>query len=48
MLRAAARDPQLADRFTDNFDHPDRQWEVLATDRRAERFLRDDLRALNT
>ncbi|MBF6573542.1 styrene monooxygenase/indole monooxygenase family protein [Nocardia farcinica] len=48
VLRAAARDPQLADRFTDNFDHPDRQWEVLATDRRAERFLRDDLRALNT
>ncbi len=43
VLRAASRNPMLANTFTDNFDHPDRQWKILATDRRAERFISDEL-----
>lgn len=39
VMRAAARNPMLANVFTDNFDHPERQWRILATDRRAERFI---------
>lgn len=39
VMRAAARSSLSANVFTDNFDHPDRQWKILATDRRAERFI---------
>ncbi|MGV9541488.1 styrene monooxygenase/indole monooxygenase family protein [Nocardia beijingensis] len=45
VLRAISHDPSLANTFTDNFDHPDRQWEVLATDRRADRFIHGGVRA---
>ncbi|MCC3332212.1 styrene monooxygenase/indole monooxygenase family protein [Nocardia abscessus] len=48
VLRAAARNSLLANTFTDNFDHPDRQWEALATDQRADRFIGHQLGALTT
>ncbi|MFD7011242.1 styrene monooxygenase/indole monooxygenase family protein [Rhodococcus jostii] len=39
VLRACSRDRLLANVFTDNFDHPDKQWDLLATDQRADRFV---------
>ncbi|PXY29301.1 monooxygenase [Prauserella coralliicola] len=42
LLRALADDQRRADEFTTNFDHPDRQWRLLATPRRQEEFLTRD------
>ncbi|WP_020420388.1 styrene monooxygenase/indole monooxygenase family protein [Amycolatopsis sp. ATCC 39116] len=39
LWRGLADDPRRADEFTDNFDHPDRQWRALATRRRVRAFL---------
>jgi hypothetical protein len=34
-----SRHRPLADAFTDNFGHPDRQWQALATPERTRAFL---------
>ncbi|GAB3582747.1 hypothetical protein GCM10027445_56470 [Amycolatopsis endophytica] len=39
LWRGLAADPRRADTFTDGFDHPDRQWRLLATRRRVRAFL---------
>lgn len=37
-IGALARDPQLADTFTDNFNYPDRQWDVFSDPQRIAEF----------
>ncbi|MFD7996749.1 styrene monooxygenase/indole monooxygenase family protein [Streptomyces mexicanus] len=39
LLGAMSRHRPLADAFTDNFGHPDRQWQALATPERTRAFL---------
>jgi 2-polyprenyl-6-methoxyphenol hydroxylase-like FAD-dependent oxidoreductase len=39
LLEAMSQHQGLADEFTHNFGHPDRQWAVLATPRRTARYL---------
>ncbi|WP_433607549.1 styrene monooxygenase/indole monooxygenase family protein [Prescottella agglutinans] len=39
LFQAMSVDKAIADEFTHNFDHPDRQWQILATAERTDRFL---------
>ncbi|GAB3584799.1 FAD-dependent oxidoreductase [Amycolatopsis endophytica] len=39
MLGAMSANQAVADTFTDNFAHPDRQWDILATPERVQHFL---------
>jgi len=39
MLGAMSADQAVADAFTDNFSHPDRQWDILASPERVQAFL---------
>ena len=39
LFAAMSADKVIADEFTHNFDHPDRQWQILATADRTDRFL---------
>jgi 2-polyprenyl-6-methoxyphenol hydroxylase-like FAD-dependent oxidoreductase len=40
LLEAMAQNKAIADEFTDNFNHPDRQWDILATPERTEAYLK--------
>lgn len=42
LFRALAADQPRADEFTTNFDHPQRQWRLLATQARQRAFLGRD------
>ena len=39
LLGAMSQNPAVADEFTDNFNHPERQWDILATPERTSAFL---------
>lgn len=39
LLGAMATTPAVADEFTENFNHPDRQWDILATPERTRAYL---------
>ncbi|PXY22965.1 styrene monooxygenase subunit StyA [Prauserella muralis] len=39
LFGAMARHQHIADEFTDNFDYPDRQWQILATAERTREYL---------
>ncbi len=39
LLGAMSQDPAVADEFTDNFNYPERQWDILATPQRTAAFL---------
>jgi hypothetical protein len=36
---AMSQNPAVADEFTDNFNQPERQWDILATPERTSAFL---------
>jgi 2-polyprenyl-6-methoxyphenol hydroxylase-like FAD-dependent oxidoreductase len=39
LLGAMSQNPAVADEFTDNFNQPERQWDILATPERTGAFL---------
>jgi hypothetical protein len=39
LLGAMSQNPAVADEFTDNFNQPERQWDILATPERTTAFL---------
>jgi len=39
LLGAMSQNPAVADEFTDNFNQPERQWDILATPERTAAFL---------
>jgi hypothetical protein len=39
LLGAMSQNPAVADEFTDNFNRPERQWDILATPERTSAFL---------
>ncbi|MGV9541490.1 styrene monooxygenase/indole monooxygenase family protein [Nocardia beijingensis] len=39
LFAAMSENQAIADEFTHNFDHPDRQWQILATPERTDAFL---------
>jgi hypothetical protein len=39
LLGAMSQNPAVADEFTDNFNQPERQWDILATPERTSAFL---------
>jgi 2-polyprenyl-6-methoxyphenol hydroxylase-like FAD-dependent oxidoreductase len=39
LFGAMSQDPDVADEFTDNFNQPERQWDILATPERTNAFL---------
>lgn len=39
LLGTMATDPAMADEFTDNFNAPERQWDILATPERTQEFI---------
>ena len=39
LLGAMSQNPAVADEFTDNFNRPERQWDILATPERTAAFL---------